>query len=129
MDEAWEKLEEGCAANKERMEEVELRPRTAEEGVIMLNVGGTNDTVSWHLLAETEGFKYSTLGALFDMVWGGRMVPRNADGRIVLDESPTSIKHIITETTLRASDRAVHRRWGCGEVRCARRWLLTRCGA
>ena len=33
MDEAWGKLEEG----KERMEEVELRPRTDEEGVIKLN--------------------------------------------------------------------------------------------
>lgn len=41
------------------------------------------------------------------MVWGERVLPRDADGRIVLDESPTSIKHIIAETTLRASGRAV----------------------
>ncbi|CAM9438483.1 unnamed protein product [Laminaria digitata] len=102
MDEAWGKLEEGCAANNERMAEVGLRPRTNEEGVIKLNVGGSNVTVCWHLLAESEGFEDSVLGELLWGVWGKEQIPRDADGRIVLDESPMCIKHIFAQTTRRA---------------------------
>ncbi|CAN0503228.1 unnamed protein product, partial [Scytosiphon promiscuus] len=94
-DEAWDKLKEGCAANKERMARVGLAPRTDDEGVIKLNVGGSNVNVCWRLLAEDEEFDDSILGALLDGVWDKGRIPRDADGRIVLDESPTCIKHII----------------------------------
>ncbi|CAM9724014.1 unnamed protein product [Laminaria digitata] len=95
MDEEWAKLEEGWAAINERMAEVGLSPRTDNESVVELNVGGSKVTVSWHLLSRTEGFESSTLGALLEGVWGKERVPRSADGCMVLDESTTCIKHIF----------------------------------
>ncbi|CAN0382721.1 unnamed protein product, partial [Laminaria digitata] len=106
VDAAWEELEKGWDANSERMVTLKVRPRTHEESVVNLNVGGSNVTVFRHLLAETEGFEESILGALLEGVWGEGRIPLDADGRIVLDESPTSIKHIIARTTLRANGRA-----------------------
>ena len=92
---AWEELEVGWKANNERMAEVGLRPRTAEEGMIKLNVGGSNVTVFWNLLVETEGFRDSVPFALLEGVWDKEGIPRDADGRILLDESPACIKHIM----------------------------------
>ena len=94
MDEEWGNLEKGWAANNERMVNFGLSARTDNEGVVELNVGGSDVTVSWHLLSEAEGFKDSVLGALLEGVWDSEWVPRNADGRMVLDESPSCIKHI-----------------------------------
>ncbi|CAN0266589.1 unnamed protein product, partial [Laminaria digitata] len=37
----------------------------------------------------------STLGALLEGVWGEGRIPRDAEGRIVLDESPVCMTHII----------------------------------
>ncbi|CAM9363092.1 unnamed protein product, partial [Laminaria digitata] len=95
MDAAWATLEEGWKEHNERMVTLEVRPRTNEEDMLKLNVGGSVVNVRWHLLAETEGFKDSVLGALLEGVWGRGRIPRDADGRIVLDESPGCIKHII----------------------------------
>ncbi|CAM9803771.1 unnamed protein product, partial [Laminaria digitata] len=104
---AWEEIEDGWTANSERMATFGLTPRTDDQGVAKLNVGGSNVTMCWHLLAESEGFKDSVLGALLEGVWGEGRIPRDADGRIVLDESPTCIKHIIHKIlTGRASSRA-----------------------
>ena len=104
---AWEQLEEGWSAINERMAEFDLRPRTDEESMVNLNVGGANVTLFWHLLAETEGFEDSILGALLEGVWGEGRIPRDADDRIVLDESPACIKHIIVQTMLRAKGRTI----------------------
>ncbi|CAM9105339.1 unnamed protein product [Laminaria digitata] len=104
---AWRELEEGWSAIYERMAEYDLRPRTDEESMVNLNVGGSNVTLFWHLLAETEGFEDSILGALLEGVWGEGRIPRDADGRIVLDESPACIKHIIVQTMLRAKGRTI----------------------
>ncbi|CAN0490036.1 unnamed protein product, partial [Laminaria digitata] len=106
VDAAWENLEEGWEANSERTATLKVRPRTYEENVVKLNVGGSNVTLFWHLLAETEGFEDSILGALLEGVWGKGRIPLDADGRILLDESPTCIKHIIAQTTLRSNGRA-----------------------
>lgn len=95
LDTAWAELEEGWKINNERMAALEVRPRTDEEGMIKLNVGGSIVNARWHLLAETEGFEDSILGALLEGVWGKERIPRDADGRIVLDESPACIKHIM----------------------------------
>ena len=100
---AWEELEEGWTANNERMAESGLSPRNSDEGgVVKLNVGGSNVGVCWHLFAEVEGFEDSVLGAFLEGVWGEGRVPRDTDGRIVLDESPSCIKH-ITHAMLRAT--------------------------
>ncbi|CAM9580160.1 unnamed protein product, partial [Laminaria digitata] len=95
LDAAWAELEEGWKANNERMATLEVRPRTAEEGMVKLNVGGSIVNVRLNLLAETEGFEDSALGALLEGVWGKKRIPRDADGRMVLDESPVCIKHMI----------------------------------
>ncbi|CAN0071380.1 unnamed protein product, partial [Laminaria digitata] len=95
MDAAWAALEEGWKEHNGRTVTLEVRPRTNEEGMLKLNVGGSVVNVRWHLLAETEGFKDSVLGVLLEGVWGRERIPRDADGRIVLDESPACIKHII----------------------------------
>ena len=95
LDMAWAKLEEGWKETNERMITLGVRPRTAEEGMVKLNVGGSIVNARWHLLAETKGFEDSILGALLEGVWGEGRVPRDADGRIVLDESPACIKHIV----------------------------------
>ncbi|CAM9105191.1 unnamed protein product [Laminaria digitata] len=105
LDSAWEDLAEGWKANNERAAEFGLRPRTADESMVTLNVGGSTVAVWWHLLAEAEGFGDSTLGALLEGVWDKERVPRDADGRMMLDESPACIKHII-HAMLRANDRA-----------------------
>ena len=104
---AWEELEEGWSAINERMAEFKLRPRTDDESMVKLNVGGSNVTLFWHLLAETEGFQDSILGALLEGVWGEGRIPRDTDNRIVLDESPACIKHIIVQTMLRAKGRTI----------------------
>ena len=107
LDTAWAELEEGWKINNERMAALEVRPRTDEEGMIKLNVGGSIVNARWHLLAETEGFEDSILGALLEGVWGKERIPRDADGRIVLDESPACIKHIIHAMLGRSSSVAL----------------------
>ncbi|CAM9105415.1 unnamed protein product, partial [Laminaria digitata] len=95
MDAAWEELEEGWKASNERMVKVGVRSRTDKEGMVKLNVGGSNITLFWHLLTETKGFEDSVLGALLEGVWDKERIPRDADGCIVLDESPACIRHIM----------------------------------
>ncbi|CAM9203794.1 unnamed protein product [Laminaria digitata] len=95
LDAAWTELEDGWKAHNERMVTLGVRPRTNDENLVQLNVGGSNVTLCWNLLAEAEGFKDSVLGALLEGVWGEGRIPRDADGRIVLDESPMSMRHII----------------------------------
>ena len=95
MDETWGELEEGWHAHNERMVKLGLSSRTSNEGAVKLNVGGSDVTVSWHLLAEAVGFKDSTLGALLEGTWDEGRIPRDVHGRIVLDESPTCIKDLI----------------------------------
>eukprot|EP00904_Undaria_pinnatifida_P000593 jgi/Undpi1/10534/HiC_scaffold_29.g12984.m1 len=108
LNKTWEELEHGWARINSRMAEFGLRPRTDEESMVKLNVGGSNVTLFWHLLAETEGFSDSILGSLLEGVWGEGRIPRDSDGRIVLDESPACIKHIIVQTMLRAKGRKDH---------------------
>ena len=81
---AWDELEVGWKANDERMTELGLRPRTAEEGMIKLNVGGSNVTLFWNLLVEAEGFRDSILSALLEGVWDKERILRDADGCILL---------------------------------------------
>ncbi|CAM9635306.1 unnamed protein product [Laminaria digitata] len=95
MDTTWEDIKEGWAANNERMVELGLSPRTSDKGAVKLNVGGSNVTVSSHLLAEAEGFKDSILGALLEGIWGKGRIPLDVDGCIVLDESPACVKRLI----------------------------------
>eukprot|EP00903_Cladosiphon_okamuranus_P007901 g7633.t1 len=94
MDGPWSDLEKGWLVHQQHLVEIGIRPATGNEGVLRLNIGGLPANVHRSLLAEAEGFQGSVLGALFDQMWDGRL-PRDADGRIVLDESPTCVKHLI----------------------------------
>eukprot|EP00904_Undaria_pinnatifida_P000590 jgi/Undpi1/10531/HiC_scaffold_29.g12981.m1 len=123
---AWEELEGGWKTINERMVKSGLRPCNDKEGVLKLNVGGSKVSVLWQLLAENEGFEDSILGALLGGVWDEGRIPLDADGRIVLDESPAFINRIIhTMLTGRASPQAVglpksttHGTVGIDEVPC-----------
>ncbi|CAM9271285.1 unnamed protein product [Ectocarpus sp. 12 AP-2014] len=94
MDEPWRDLENGWERHQQNLVDVGVRPTTGNEGVLRLNIGGVPANVHRSLIAEAEGFKGSVLGALFEQMWDER-VPRDADGRIVLDESPACVKYII----------------------------------
>ncbi|CAM9776797.1 unnamed protein product [Ectocarpus fasciculatus] len=94
MDEPWRDLENGWEIHQQHLLDVGVRPTTGNEGVLRLNIGGVPANVHRSLIAEAEGFKGSVLSALFEQMWDER-VPRDANGRIVLDESPACMKHII----------------------------------
>ncbi|CAN0145752.1 unnamed protein product, partial [Scytosiphon promiscuus] len=94
MDEPWSVLERGWERHQQHLVEIGIRPATGNEGVLRLNIGGLPANVHRSLIAEAEGFSSSVLGSLFEQMWDKR-VPRDADNRIVLDESPACVKHII----------------------------------
>lgn len=94
MDVPWGVLEKGWLVHQQHLIEIGIRPTTGNEGVLRLNIGGLPANVHRSLIAEAEGFQGSVLGALFDQMWDKR-VPRDANGRIVVDESPACVKHIV----------------------------------
>lgn len=94
MDVPWGDLERGWLVHQQHLIDIGIRPTTGNEGVLRLNIGGLPANAHRSLIAEAEGFQGSVLGALFDQMWDKR-VPRDANGRIVLDESPASVKHIV----------------------------------
>ncbi|CAM9706528.1 unnamed protein product, partial [Hapterophycus canaliculatus] len=94
MDEPWGDVEKGWERHQQYLVETGIRPATGNEGVLRLNIGGLPANVHRSLIAEAEGFSSSVLGALFEQMWD-RRVPRDADNRIVLDESPACVKHIF----------------------------------
>ncbi|CAB1098618.1 unnamed protein product [Ectocarpus sp. CCAP 1310/34] len=66
------------------------KPSRSKEGMVMLNVGGSRLTFHRSVLegkGEQQGLTWA-LGTLCEAEWDKR-VPRDSDGRIVLDESPT----------------------------------------
>lgn len=92
IDSQWEALELDRQQHQERLLEIGYRPNTRDEGVLRMNIGGSPANVHRSLIAKAG--RESAFGALVSGVWDKR-VPRDSDGRIVLDESPTCLKHII----------------------------------
>lgn len=97
MDEAWEQLDEGWESLEKGMVSTGMvKPTPSDEGMVRLNVGGSHVNVRRSFLEELRD-RYPeswSLGHLFEGVWDRRL-PRDADGRIVLDESPTCVRYLV----------------------------------
>ena len=98
MDQAWDGVDDGWEELERSMAEDGIsRPSGSSEGTVRLNVGGSHVNFHRSVLEGKRGLSSSpawTLGNLFEAQWDAR-VPRDADGRIVLDESPACVKHIV----------------------------------
>lgn len=90
MNKAWDDLDKRSKALEQRMLEVGItKPAGSEEELLRFNVGGAPVTIRRSAL---EGRGY--LGCLLESVWDNRL-PRDSDGFIVLDQSPTCVKCAI----------------------------------
>lgn len=67
-----------------------------EEGMMRLNVGGSHLNIHRSVLErrKCESSASWTLGNLFERTWDTRL-PRDTDDRMVLDESPVCVKHLV----------------------------------
>lgn len=96
LDARWTELEQGWKGIEERRADIGVRPRTDKEGMLSINVGGSITRLSVSLLAEAGLFEDgNALGGLLEGIWENKNVPRDAAGRVVLDESGVFVKHII----------------------------------
>ena len=96
LDEGWKKLEEGWKELEQRRADIGVRPRTDDEGMLAVNIGGAIASLSVSLLTDEGLFDDgNALGGLFEGIWESKRVPRDAAGRLVLDESGVCVKHII----------------------------------
>ena len=97
MDQAWDSVDERWKELEQRMVEVGIaRPSSSSEGMVRMNVGGSHVNCRRSVLEGKRGScsQAWSLGNLFEAQWDER-VPRDADGRIVLDESPVCAKHLV----------------------------------
>lgn len=95
LDNEWDCVEEGWTELEERMAKVGVRPADAKDSMVRLNVGGWTVVVSRSTLTVAPKSQTRTvLAALFEGEWDKR-VPRDAKGRLVLDESPKCFKHVL----------------------------------
>ena len=97
MDRAWERIDEGWKDLQPRMTATGIiEPSDANEGTVRLNVGGSQVNVRRSALTGKQGWAASgwALGVLFEAVWDRRL-PVDADGRLVLDESPAVVKFLV----------------------------------
>lgn len=105
LDKGWEELEKGWKEIEERRVEIGVRPRTNEEGMVAVNIGGWTTRLRVSLLAEAGLFDDgNALGGLLEGIFEESTgIPRDAAGCIVLDESVISLKHIIQPMLNRVS--------------------------
>lgn len=115
MAKAWTDLDKGWQGLEANAAKLGLRKAsTPEEDVVCLNVGGLRVSFRRSVFqGENGSFPTCTLAKLLaGGEWDAR-VPRDADGLIVLDESPACVSHIIHALTIKASraassSRALH---------------------
>lgn len=98
MGQAWEGIDEGWKDLRQRMSPVGAIDRCdgATKITVRLNVGGSQIDVRRSILDGKLGSASTgwTLGDLFGASWDKRL-PVDEDGRVVLDESPVAVKHLI----------------------------------
>lgn len=104
---AWKVLKERRASHEEHRASVGYNPDTSDHDTLNINVGGVEVNIPRALLRDAESMKESTLGNLLGSTWDKR-VPRDADGRIFLDESPECGKAIIHTLLQHAGKTAVN---------------------
>ncbi|CAM9194691.1 unnamed protein product, partial [Ectocarpus sp. 12 AP-2014] len=95
MDQAWGSIDEGWQALQDHMAKVGItKPLDLKEGLVKLNVGGSLLAFRRSVFEGKGNGATSALGNLCEAEWDKR-IPRDSDGRIVLDESPTCVKHLF----------------------------------
>ncbi|CAB1119519.1 unnamed protein product [Ectocarpus sp. CCAP 1310/34] len=96
MSQAWEDVERGWhELNQCRIDAGITKPFGSQEGMLRLNVGGSHLRFRRCVLdGKKEPSATWALGNLFESVWDDRL-PRDSDGRIVLDKSPACVKDLI----------------------------------
>lgn len=87
----WEEVDTRWSDLEKFRSAVGVKPAKEEDSLVRLNVGGSPTTIWRSVLAAS---RVSVLGGLFEGVWDDRL-PRDAAGRIVVDESPECFKYII----------------------------------
>ncbi|CBJ28932.1 conserved unknown protein [Ectocarpus siliculosus] len=95
MDQAWADIDEGWQALQEHMAKIGItKPLDLKEGLVKLNVGGSLLAFRRSVFEGKGKGATSALGSLCEAEWDKR-IPRDSDGRIVLDESPTCVKRLF----------------------------------
>lgn len=97
MAQAWDDLDKGWQDLRNRMAEVGItKPVASDERIAWLNVGGSLVNVHYSVFEGKRGSSVApwALADLFVSVWDKRL-PRDSEGRTVLDESPACIKHLV----------------------------------
>ncbi|CBJ28927.1 conserved unknown protein [Ectocarpus siliculosus] len=123
INQEWDSIDEEWQTLRERMTQVGITtPLDSKKGIDKLNVGGSLVSFRRSVLSTEAGGKQQqqpstwALENLFEAEWDKR-VPGDSDGRIVLDESPTCVKHLVHGLLTRSSlaeDTAARE----GEVAC-----------
>ncbi|CAN0243001.1 unnamed protein product [Ascophyllum nodosum] len=105
MDSEWDTLDQSWKELERRMDAIGVtKPVVLEACVARLNVGGLpiNVRPSQLKLVTHNNTTEWALTTLCDGGWDSR-VPRDKDGRIFLDESPTILRHLFNQQLKRAS--------------------------
>lgn len=77
LDKGWAKLDEEWQDIETRRADVGVRPRTDEEDIVKVNIGGSILSLSVSLLSEVGLFDDgNALGGLVEGVWESKDVPR-----------------------------------------------------
>ncbi|CAM9567079.1 unnamed protein product [Scytosiphon promiscuus] len=105
MAEAWKDVDKGWEELERSAAELGIRKASPpDEDIMCLNVGGLRVTFRRSVFQnKNEIFPTGTLAKLFmGGDWDAR-VPRDADGLIVIDESPACVRHLIHTFTIKGS--------------------------
>lgn len=97
MAQAWDDLDKGWQDLRNRMAEVGIaKPLASDERIAWLNVGGSLVNVHRSILEGERGPSAApwALADVLASVWDKRL-PRDSEGRTVLDESPACVKHLV----------------------------------
>ncbi|CAM9717145.1 unnamed protein product [Pylaiella littoralis] len=98
MGQEWDDLDKGWQDLNRKITKIGVtKPLESEKNLLWLNVGGSPLATHRSVLKRKDGGlpKTFTLAHIFATgTWDGRL-PRDSDGRIVLDESPACIKQIV----------------------------------
>ncbi|CAM9252808.1 unnamed protein product [Hapterophycus canaliculatus] len=90
MDQAWEDVHSGWENLETRLIESGVLKLDSEEGyIVCLNVGGMILSVRRSILTGR------TFSSILEVSWNDGRVPRDAEGFILLDESPVCVKYLI----------------------------------
>ncbi|CAM9945042.1 unnamed protein product [Ectocarpus fasciculatus] len=96
MKKEWKVVTQGWRELEQLKTDWGMVRSTFEDDTLTLNVGGSNVDIS---LADLQRlpvlYKGWKLANLFESGWDERHIPRDANGLMVLDQSPVCVKHLV----------------------------------